>query len=95
MLLSVRDADTWWTSASSTIFQAIGTGEPNRMVAGLLASFTPDLTDEKAAKAAYLAHNQDVHDRVADRLVEWRPGDGWSRSAPRSTSRCRASRSPT
>jgi hypothetical protein len=28
--------------------------------------------------AAYQAHNQRVRDTVAsDRLLEWRPGDGW------------------
>ena len=34
--------------------------------------------DEKAAIAAYEAHNVEVRATVpADRLVEWRPGDGW------------------
>jgi hypothetical protein len=39
---------------------------------------TPDWQDEDAAKAAYERHNDEVRAAVpADRLLEWRPGDGW------------------
>lgn len=88
ILLSVRDADAWWTSASSTIFPAMEQAyfgpesedsAWSRMAAGMMRSFTPDWRDEAAAKAAYLRHNQDVRDTApADRLLEWSPGDGWA-----------------
>lgn len=86
VLLSVRDPDKWWKSASDTIFQVIGNPdgprndnpEWGRMIDAMMARFTPDYLDEDAAKAAYLAHNQRVRDTIApDRLVEWSPGDGW------------------
>ena len=79
ILLSVRDTDAWWTSASNTIFPALaGSAEPDRMVRGMMASFPLDLADPDAAKAAYEAHNERVRD-TADpaRLVEWRTGEGW------------------
>ncbi len=84
VLLSERDADGWWTSASATIFAVVG-GPPGadgegfaRMTEAMLAAFDHDWRDEKAAKAAYLAHNDEVRATVpADRLIEWRPGDGW------------------
>jgi Sulfotransferase domain len=86
ILLSVRDADSWWKSASSTIFIALETyfapDAPDdgwtRMGRGMMTQFTPRWRDETAAKAAYLAYNDDVRRRApADRLVEWSPGDGW------------------
>lgn len=86
ILLSSRDADAWWRSASDTIFQAMqpafATDAPSdpwqRMVRTLMENFTPDWRDEESAKAAYLAHNEHVRAAApADRLVEWHPGDGW------------------
>ena len=87
VLLSVRDTDGWWTSAHDTIFE-LGDREPPddpvfgaqlRMVHALLdRRFTPGWRDERAAKAAYDAHNAAVRAAVpAERLVEWQPGDGW------------------
>ena len=86
ILLSVRDPDSWWKSASSTIFIALATyfapDAPadgwTRMGRGMMTSFTPDWQNEAAAKAAFLAYNDEVR-RTAppDRLVEWSPGDGW------------------
>jgi Sulfotransferase domain len=86
ILLSVRDADSWWKSASSTIFIALETyfapDAPadgwTRMGQGMMARFSPQWRDEEAAKAAYLAYNDHVR-RTAPpgRLVEWTPGDGW------------------
>ena len=47
-------------------------------LAMLRTRFTPDFTDEVSAKAAYLAHNDEVRAAIpADRLLEWHPGDGW------------------
>jgi sulfotransferase family protein len=86
ILLSVRDADAWWKSASNTIFIALATyfapDAPEdgwtRMGVGMMTSFTPDWQDESAAKAAFLAYNDHVRAAApADRLVEWQPGDGW------------------
>jgi len=88
VLLSVRDADDWWASASQTIFPAIASGIPrpgherstsDGMAEAMMARFTRDFCDEDAAKTAYLKHNDNVRDSVAPgRLVEWRPGDGWA-----------------
>ena len=86
ILLSVRDPDSWWTSASQTIFPALATyfvpDAPadgwTGMGRGMMTSFTPDWQDESAAKAAYLAYNEHVRTTAPpDRLVEWRTSDGW------------------
>lgn len=87
ILLSVRDADDWWGSASRTIFPSIASQTPHPasgrttsdgMAEAMMQRFTTDYLDETAAKAAYLAHNADVRATVAPaRLLEWRPGDGW------------------
>ncbi len=86
ILLSVRDADAWWKSVSSTIFIALATYfAPNapddgwtRMGRGMMTRFTPAWQDEEGAKAAFLAYNDHVRATApAHRLVEWSPGDGW------------------
>jgi hypothetical protein len=86
ILLSVRDVDAWWKSASRTIFIALATyfsptAEDNgwtRMGRGMMEQFSPEWFDEAAAKTAYLAYNEDVRANApAGRLVEWTAGDGW------------------
>ena len=86
VLLSVRDdAATWWRSAERTIFEAMHRPRPPEsvewgdMVVDLFRTrFTGDFLDGKAAMAAYERHNAEVRAGVApERLVEWRPGDGW------------------
>ncbi len=86
ILLSVRDPDLWWTSASSTIFPALATyfapDAPDdgwtRMGRGMMTTFTPNWQDEVSAKSAYLAHNERVRATAPmDRLLEWHPEDGW------------------
>ena len=87
VLLSTRNsAATWWKSASSTIFVAMGAppaegfGSPEwyEMAMAMMNKFTPDFMDGDAAMAAYDAHNAHVRATVpADRLVEWQPSDGW------------------
>jgi len=86
ILLSVRDPDKWWKSASDTIFQVMaGVDEQAqaedpwaRMATVMMNSFTPDWRDEASAKAAYVAYNDNVRATApADRLLEWSPGDGW------------------
>lgn len=87
ILLSVRGADAWWASVSSTIFPAMAgayfTPDANdddwtRMGRGMMAAFSPDWQDEAAAKAAYLAYNDQVRRSApASRLLEWQATDGW------------------
>jgi hypothetical protein len=88
VLLSVREsADAWWRSASATIFDVDRRGSqpgsdlaPWEAMAREVTSrrFAADVTDEQGAKAAYERHNAEVRSTVpSDRLVEWRPGDGW------------------
>lgn len=82
ILLSTRDAEAWWKSASETIFPAIASqrGTPwHAMVEDLFAStFTGALADRAACIAAYERHNAAVRrEAPAGRLVEWSPGDGW------------------
>ncbi len=86
ILLSVRDADAWWKSASSTIFRALATyfapDAPadgwTRMGRGMMTAFSSGWQDELSAKAAYLAHNERVRSTAPkDRFLEWRPEDGW------------------
>ena len=87
VLLSVRDPDGWWLSASRTIFEALGGADRDAgladfqsMVTTLLGErFTPHWDDRAAAVAAYVRHNDAVRAAVPpDRLLEWRPEDGWA-----------------
>ena len=86
ILLSVRDADGWWKSASGTIFATITQRGPRpedqpglrQMISDMFRTLTPNFSDEAAAKAAFNRHNADVRKRApANRLVEWRTTDGW------------------
>jgi Sulfotransferase domain len=86
VLLSVRDADGWWTSASHTIFESMQRMEGDDPVPGfgdmvtalLTERFTPHWGDRSEAIAAYERHNDAVRAAVpSDRLLEWHPGDGW------------------
>jgi hypothetical protein len=88
VLLSSRDTDGWWKSASNTIFNVAEReappGEPvfqaqMAMARDMLQKrFTTNWLDETEAKRAYEAHNADVRASVpADRLIDYRPGDGW------------------
>ncbi len=87
ILLSVRDPDAWWQSASSTIFPAMATtyfvpDAPDdgwtRMARGMMTTLSPRWQDEASAKSAYLAHNEHVRTTAPkDRFLEWRPEDGW------------------
>jgi len=88
VLLSTRPTDEWWRSADRTIWE-VGRRTPPpdptaqahmKMVRSMLQTrFTPEWSDEAPSKAAYERHNEQVRASVpADRLVEWRPGDGWA-----------------
>ncbi len=89
VVLSTRDADAWWKSASETIFAVLARGsapddeagrEEFTMISALLEQrFTPEWKDRARAIAAYEAHNARVRAEVPpSRLVEWHPGDGWA-----------------
>ena len=89
VLLSSRDSDGWWKSANNTIFNIVDLEIPvggevvaqaqKLMAVDMLAKrFTPNWQDESEAKRAFEAHNADVRASVpAERLIDYRPGDGW------------------
>jgi Sulfotransferase domain len=86
LLSTRRDSKTWWESASQTIFSIDAAHLPPEMAewfemwrAVATARFTADWTDEEASRAAYDRHNAEVRASVpSDRLVDWKPGDGWA-----------------
>jgi len=89
VLLSSRaTAEQWWGSMEKTIVatltmdlppEAEGMAEHRAMVLDMLEQrFTPDWRDPQRAMAAYERHNARVRSEVdPERLVDWRPGDGW------------------
>jgi hypothetical protein len=86
VLLSVRDdAETWWRSADRTVFEAMRREPPAElqtwfaMISELWqTTMAEDWDDPDVAMAAYERHNAEVRAGVPpERLVEWRPGDGW------------------
>ncbi|HYC54048.1 MAG TPA: sulfotransferase [Candidatus Binatia bacterium] len=79
---SIRDPDSWWESASSTIFPTAraAQGPWREMLDALFDNhFTTDLHDRAACIAAYQRHNAHVL-ASADpkRLVEWTAKEGWA-----------------
>lgn len=82
VLLSQRDAESWWDSASQTVFRTQGKVSPewdamNEAIENERSDFARD--DRASAIAGFERHNARVRERVpAERLVEWRPGDGWT-----------------
>jgi hypothetical protein len=88
VLLSSRDTDGWWKSADNTIFNVARRDAPAddptlqahmAMIDAMLEqTFTKNWTDETEAKRAYEAHNAAVRATIpADRLIDYRTGDGW------------------
>jgi hypothetical protein len=85
ILLSTRSAESWWASASATIFPAstrpeIARTPWNEMWMELCRSrFTTALTDRAACIAAFERHNADARARASKaRFLEWRASDGWA-----------------
>ncbi len=84
VLLSVRDADAWYRSASSTIFVAFDSLPPelapwmNTFRQLMRDRFCDQLDDETAMIDAFERHNAAVRSAVpAARLLEWTAADGW------------------
>ena len=82
VVLSIRDAQAWWESAHSTIFQAIP-HHPDpvwqEMIQTLFALKTQmKMDDEKSCIEAFNAHNEEVIKTISpERLVVWNAADGW------------------
>lgn len=80
VLLSTRDAEGWYRSASHTIFVADESPSPwmQAMERGFSDFFGADPGDQAAMIAAFERHNAAVRAAVPpDRLIDWTPGDGW------------------
>jgi hypothetical protein len=88
VLLSTREsAQMWWDSFQRTILQVLSGEVPadrpewarrRAMVLSVLARLTADWRTEQGAIDAYERHNDVVRRTVPpDRLIDWRPGDGW------------------
>ena len=89
VLLSTRDsAEQWWASMEKTIVQALGSDVPpdrpdwarrRAMTIEMMHSrLTPAWPDRNATIDAYERHNAAVRSAVPpERLIDWRPGDGW------------------
>jgi Sulfotransferase domain len=84
VLLSVRDPESWYRSASNTIFQSFDKVPPelepwmNSMRTLLRDRFSDRLEDPTAMMDAYERHNSAVRQAIpAARLLEWSPRDGW------------------
>jgi len=84
ILLSVRDPDDWYRSATNTIFQTFDNLPPEarpwmESVRKLLHDrFSDQFDDKDAMIAAFNRHNDDVRrEAPASQLLEWQPGEGW------------------
>jgi hypothetical protein len=84
VLLSVRDPESWYKSASNTIFQVLDNAPPEmrpwlEAVRTLLRDrFSDELDDPAAMMDAYVRHNDAVRRAIpSERLLEWTPADGW------------------
>ena len=85
VLLSTRaDARTWWASVDATILRLLRGGatetDPgwDAMARALFERFGLRIDHAEGGMAAYERYNADVRASVEpERLVEWRPGDGW------------------
>ena len=101
VLLSTRDPEAWYQSASNTIFNAFENGPPGlhewfATVREMLAErFSDDLENPTAMMDAFEHHNAEVRTSVpAGRLLVDRPGrlgarsaSGWAWMSRRSRSR--------
>jgi hypothetical protein len=84
VLLSVRDPEGWYRSASNTIFNGLTGDLPvdDAWMASLRKlfhnRFSDDLENPTVMMDAFVRHNDAVRAAIpASRLLEWSPGDGW------------------
>ena len=84
VLLSTRDPDAWYRSASNTIFNVFDHSPPGfeqwfASVHKMFGErFSDDLRNPAAMMDAFERHNAQVRAGVAaERLLEWTPSDGW------------------
>ena len=84
VLLSVRDPESWYRSASNTIFQTFDHAPPEMRqwldsVRYLLRNrFSDQFDDPTVMMDAFERHNDAVRDAFTpERLLEWTPTDGW------------------
>lgn len=84
-ILSKRDADKWFASATNTIFkgmQAFDGADPHgKMVNTLIVqnTFGGDVTDAEHAKSVFEAHNAEVLATMpSERILVFEAADGWA-----------------
>jgi len=85
VLLSTRDPEVWYRSASNTIFNVFENPPPGleewfgRAVPKMFSErFCGDLQNPAAMMEAFERHNAEVRAGVpAERLLEWTPTAGW------------------
>ncbi len=85
VLLSTRDPEAWYRSASNTIFNSFDRPPPGleqwftTTVPKMFRDrFSDDLLNPAAMIEAFERHNAEVRAGVpAARLLEWTPSDGW------------------
>jgi hypothetical protein len=84
VLLSVRDPESWYRSASNTIFLSFDKVPPelapwmNAVRKLIHDRFCDRMDDATAMMDAFVRHNDAVRAQIpAARLLEWTPGDGW------------------
>ncbi|HEY1833178.1 MAG TPA: sulfotransferase [Solirubrobacteraceae bacterium] len=84
VLLSVRDPEAWYRSASNTILQVFDAAPPElkpwfESMRSLIGErFSDDTENPTAMMDAFERHNAAVRAGVpADRLLEWTMSDGW------------------
>jgi hypothetical protein len=83
VVLSIRDPESWWESARSTIFKIADSAELSEdwqvMFRSVTAArWTADFHNRQAAIEAFCRHNDNVIKTIpAHKLVVWHPRDGW------------------
>jgi hypothetical protein len=85
VVLSVRDAESWYRSATNTIFQIYDIAPPeiqpwfDAMRRLLDQRFSCAFGDPETMMAAFERHNDSVRRAIPPgRLLEWTPSDGWA-----------------